>query len=237
MAQKWRYVLSRGYDVPGGRLDWGVMVTQRTSGGMKRRKRKLSEKQRRIYRRRRVVVGVAALLVLALVVFCVYSLGRGIWSVGAMVTDDRPSISRSAIPDPISGTGVRDCSGEDLALELSVSSGTVEVGGSITFSAGIVYTGEKSCLVDGSASSRVLTITSGSDQIWRSDACPADARMLLMASGDKDVQGMKWNTNRSGGECVKDSELPKVAAGTYVAQLSLRDHPEVVSQQVPFIVQ
>ena len=48
---------------------------------------------------------------------------------------------------------------------------------------------------------------------------------------------MRWNTNRSGEGCVDDADLPKVAAGTYMAQLSLKDHPEVVSQQVPFIVQ
>ena len=140
-------------------------------------------------------------------------------------------------PIPRPSTGVRDCVEDSISLELSTTAQTVPVGGSIDFAAGIVYSGTVSCLIDGSDANRVLTITSGDDQVWRSDSCPVESRMLMMAQGDKDIQTMRWNTNRSGSECVDDADLPKVEAGTYVAQLSLKDHPEVVSQQVPFVVQ
>lgn len=213
------------------------MATRTPARTGKRRKRKLSEKQRRIYRRRRIVVGVVLVLVLALVGFCVYSIGRGAFAVGALVAGHDVGIARKAVPDPTPSTGVRDCVEDSISLELSTTTQTVPVGGSIDFAAGIVYSGTVSCLIDGSDANRVLTIISGDDQIWRSDSCPVESRMLMMAQGDKDIQTMRWNTNRSGSECVDDADLPKVSAGTYVAQLSLKDHPEVVSQQVPFVVQ
>lgn len=213
------------------------MATRTPARTGKRRKRKLSEKQRRIYRRRRIVVGVVLVLVLALAGFCVYSIGRGAFAVGALVAGHDVGIARKAVPDPTPSTGVRDCVEDSISLELSTTTQTVPVGGSIDFAAGIVYSGTVSCLIDGSDANRVLTIASGDDQVWRSDSCPVESRMLMMAQGDKDIQTMRWNTNRSGSECVDDADLPKVSAGTYVAQLSLKDHPEVVSQQVPFVVQ
>ena len=213
------------------------MATRTPARTGKRRKRKLSEKQRRIYRRRRIVVGIALVLVLALIGFCVYSIGRGAMAVGALVAGRDAGIARQAVPDPTPTTGVKDCASESIALELSAASQSVPVGGSIEFAAGIAYNGTVSCLIDGSDANRVLTITSGGDQIWKSDSCPVESRMLLMAQGDKDIQTIRWNTNRSGNECVDDEDLPKVGAGTYVAQLSLKDHPEVVSQQVPLVVQ
>lgn len=213
------------------------MATRTPARTGKRRKRKLSEKQRRIYRRRRIVVGVVLVLVLALAGFCVYSIGRGAFAVGALVAGHDVGIARKAVPDPTPSTGVRDCVEDSISLELSTTAQTVPVGGSIDFAAGIVYSGTISCLIDGSDANRVLTIASGDDQVWRSDSCPVESRMLMMAQGDKDIQTMRWNTNRSGSKCVDDADLPKVGAGTYVAQLSLKDHPEVVSQQVPFVVQ
>ena len=213
------------------------MATRTPARTGKRRKRKLSEKQRRIYRRRRIVVGVVLVLVLALAGFCVYSIGRGAFAVGALVAGHDVGIARKAVPDPTPSTGVRDCVEDSISLELSTTAQTVPVGGSIDFAAGIGYSGTISGLIDGSDAKRVLTIASGDDQVWRSDSCPVESRMLMMAQGDKDIQTMRWNTNRSGSECVDDADLPKVSAGTYVAQLSLKDHPEVVSQQVPFVVQ
>ena len=51
----------------------------------KPRKRRISKKQQAIYRRRRIVAGTVLLLIIALIVFCVYSLGRGIGAVNSMI--------------------------------------------------------------------------------------------------------------------------------------------------------
>ncbi|WP_420897320.1 hypothetical protein [Bifidobacterium goeldii] len=207
----------------------------RTSA-IKGRKRKLSKQQRAMYRRRRIVVGVALLVVIALIIFCIYSLGRGLAAIGDAMTPDE--VTRSAVPEPKKTSGVKDCGKNDIKLELTAASQSVPLAGSLDFSATIRYTGSASCLINASNESRVLTISSGNDVIWRSDSCPADSRMLLMAKGDKKTDTITWNTSRTGDTCVENQDdLPKVDRGTYIARLSLKDHPAVTSDPVTITVQ
>ncbi|MDF7665547.1 hypothetical protein [Bifidobacterium sp. ESL0745] len=78
-------------------------------------------------------------------------------------------------------------------------------------------------------------ISSG-ETVWSSAACPADTRNLLLAKGDKDVQKITWPADRTGATCVPDQQLPRVKRGTYMAQLSLKDHPSIKSEKVPVVV-
>ena len=91
--------------------------------------------------------------------------------------------------------------------------------------------------MDGSDGGRVLVITSGQDTVWRSDACPVEARTLLMATGDKDVQTITWHADRSQESCQSDQKLPLVDAGSYKAKLVLKADSNVASQPVPVMIQ
>lgn len=95
----------------------------------KPRKRRISKKQQAIYRRRRIVAGTVLLLIIALIVFCVYSLGRGIGAVNTMIHHDEVyAISRDATPAPKKVSNVKDCSASDVTLQLSAASQSVPVG-------------------------------------------------------------------------------------------------------------
>lgn len=206
----------------------------------KKRKRKLSKRRRAVYRRRRIVVGIALVLAVVLTVFCVYSLGRGMAAIDTTIRhDDLMAVSRKPVPAPKQKSKVKDCTASNVKLSLQSDSQSAPVGGSMKFTATIAFVPKdsSSCLIDASDHSRVLTITSGGDTVWRSDACDVDSRKLLLAAGDTDTQTMTWNTNRSGQTCTEDSKLPKVDAGTYTAQLSMRDHPKIVSNKVTITVQ
>lgn len=206
----------------------------------KKRKRKLSKRRRAVYRRRRIVVGIALVLAVALTVFCVYSLGRGMAAIDTTIRhDDLMAVPRKPVPAPKQKSKVKDCTASNVKLSLQSDSQSAPVGGSMKFTATIAFVPKdsSSCLIDASDHSRVLTITSGGDTVWRSDACDVDSRKLLLAAGDTDTQTMTWNTNRSGQTCTEDSKLPKVDAGTYTAQLSMRDHPKIVSNKVTITVQ
>lgn len=86
-------------------------------------KRTISKKKQAMYRRRRIVVGVALVLVLALIVFCVYSLGRGVGAINTAIHHDEVyAISRDTVPTPKKTSGVKDCSAKDLSLDLSLAS-------------------------------------------------------------------------------------------------------------------
>lgn len=202
---------------------------------VRNRKRKVSKQQQAVYRRRRIVVGVALVLIVALVVFCVYSIGRGISEVGQNMDARAAShvdISRQATPQPHRSTGIKNCDSSNVHMQLSAKASEVAVGGSLEWTETITHDGSKSCLIDVSDSSVVLTITSGSDTIWRSDSCPAESDLLLMAKGDRKIRTVTWNTNRTGQQCADDKDLPKIDKGTYVGQLTLKNDATVISDPV-----
>jgi hypothetical protein len=201
-------------------------------------RRKPSKRQQRIYRRRRIVVLTALVVALALIALCFYSLGRGVVAISDVIRhDDLTALVRREVPSAKHASGVRDCTAGDVRLELSEQSQTIPVGGSVDFTMTVAYKGSGSCLIDVSNASRVLTITSGEQTIWKSDACPADPHMLLMSKGDKRVDTLTWNADSTGSECVDDADLPRVNPGTYVAKLSLKNDAAAVSDPVPVIVQ
>lgn len=51
-------------------------------------KRKRSKKQQAMFRRRRIVVGIAALIAIVFVVFCIYSVSQGIVAVNREIHHD-----------------------------------------------------------------------------------------------------------------------------------------------------
>lgn len=194
-----------------------------------------------MYRRRRIIAGIAAVLLVGFAVFCVYSLARGAGAVvGILRRDDLTALNRGDVPevkDDKNASGVKTCTSDDVKLELRSAAQQVAVGGAIRFTATIAHVGKGSCLIDSSSVSRVLTITSGKDTVWKSNVCPVNSHMLLMAQGDKDIQTITWNTNRTGTRCEQDAYLPKVDRGTYIAKLTMRDIPGLASEQVPILVE
>lgn len=197
--------------------------------------------KKKLYRRRRIVVFSLLAIALALAIFCAYSLIRGVVGmVEYAKRDDITAISRSSTPPvPIEKSKVKDCSLNDIELDLVPESTAIPVGGSLKFTAKIQYSGNSSagCYVDGSSNAVVLTIDSGNDEIWRSDVCDAIPRPLLLYAGTHDEQEITWPADRTGTQCVPDDELPRVDRGTYTAQLMLKDHPKVVSKPVSITVE
>ena len=182
-----------------------------------------------MYRRRRAVALVVVLAAVSLVVFCVYSLGRGVVDGMSLL---RPTpIARESVPAPKKTSGVNDCGASDVKLSLTAASQGVPVGGSLDFTA--------SCLLD--LSDVVLTVSSGDQTIYSSDSCPADPnRQLLAKTSDmnRTSQKMTWGASRTGDQCVEDqSKLPKVDRGAYTAQLSLKNAHKAVSDPVTIQVQ
>ncbi|RBP99198.1 hypothetical protein [Bifidobacterium xylocopae] len=212
-------------------------------------KGRISEQQRRVYRRRRIV---ALLIALALLVALVWGIATGVRALSAsreakattaggqaaaVGREGRQKTGKDAKGRAGAKPSVPFCTPSDLELSLSAPEPTTNVGGYVEFTATMRHKGTRSCLVDGSNASRVLVITSGDQTIWRSDSCPADSRLLLMAQGDHDDQKLRWNANSTGGQCQPDDQLPTVNAGSYKAQLVLKSNSKIASQPVPLIVQ
>lgn len=200
--------------------------------------KKRSKKQQAIFRRRRIVVGIAAIVLISFLVFCLYSLSRGIVAVNREIHHvDVYAISRKEVPSPTKEkkSGVPDCDASNVALSLTPAASSFGVGDSMDFTTDVKYDGSSKvgCLVDVSASSVVLTIKSGDDVVWKSNVCPVDTDYRLLAKGDEVKQTITWPGTRTGSECVEDqSTLPKVDRGVYSAQLSIEGHPKAKSDPV-----
>ena len=202
--------------------------------------KKRSKEQQAIFRRRRIVVGIAVVVLVSFLVFCLYSLSRGIVAVSREIPH-ADAISRKEVPSPTKKkkSGVPDCNATNVALSLTPAASSLGVGGSMDFTTDIKYDGSSKvgCLVDISASNVVLTIKSGDDVIWKSNVCPVDADYRLLAKGDKVKQTITWPGTRTGSECVEESTLPKVDRGVYSAQLSIEGHPKAKSDPVGITVE
>ena len=125
--------------------------------------KKRSKKQQAIFRRRRIVVGIAAIVLISFLVFCLYSLSRGIVAVNREIHHaDVYAISRKEVPSPTKEkkSGVPDCDASNVALSLTPAASSFGVGDSMDFTTDVKYDGSSKvgCLVDVSASSVVLTI-------------------------------------------------------------------------------
>ena len=167
-----------------------------------------TKKQQAVYRRRRIVVGVALVVVLSFIVFCLYSLSQGIVAVNREIHHaDVYAISRKEVPTPTGQqkkSSVPDCDASDIALSVTPAASSLGVGDSMDFAVSVKYNGtsKAGCLIDVSQSGTVLTIKSGKDVIWKSDVCPVNSDYRLLAKGDEVKQTITWPGVRSGSACA-----------------------------------
>lgn len=202
-----------------------------------------TKKQQAVYRRRRIVVGVALVVVLGFIVFCLYSLSQGIVAVNREIHHaDVYAISRKEVPTPTGQqkkSSVPDCDVSDIALSVTPTASSLGVGDSMDFAVSVKYNGtsKAGCLIDVSQSGTVLTIKSGKDVIWKSDVCPVNSDYRLLAKGDEVKQTITWPGVRSGSECADAADLPNVDRGVYSAQLSVKGHAKTKSEPVGITVE
>lgn len=202
-----------------------------------------TKKQQAVYRRRRIVVGVALVVVLSFIVFCLYSLSQGIVAVNREIHHaDVYAISRKEVPTPTGQqkkSSVPDCDASDIALSVTPAASSLGVGDSMDFAVSVKYNGtsKAGCLIDVSQSGTVLTIKSGKDVIWKSDVCPVNSDYRLLAKGDEVKQTITWPGVRSGSECADAADLPNVDRGVYSAQLSVKGHAKTKSEPVGITVE
>lgn len=191
-----------------------------------------------VYRRRRLGALVILVLVIVLIVWAVASIAGGGSSskakssaaVKGTTAGSSTATDSSGNADPTAGGGETApgsttptaCPAAMLKLSIAAPNSTVSVGSTVKFAVSMTSTSVQPCLVDGSDTSRVVTITSGKERIWSSADCAAKgARSLLMSKDDVDTKTVSWKTERSEPGCSTDQ--PTLRPGTYKVQVSLGD--------------
>jgi hypothetical protein len=169
-----------------------------------------------------------------------YGIGRAADGVRALWPEAQPELpsDKAAPPDPIDRSGPADtCLPEELAIELTASATSVQVGSPLTFGVRVENVGRAPCLVDGSDASRAVTITdvTGKDRVWSSADCSGGEQLLLLGPGDVAPQrDVRWSSVRTVPGCAGGQ--PPVVPGEYQAQVTLADVPGATSEVVRFTV-
>lgn len=123
----------------------------------------------------------------------------------------------AAAEAPPTEAGPPVCAPADLTLVLSSDARSYPAGVTPTFTVSLTNAGAVACTVDASAAQRDVVVTSGSDRIWSSLDCPADAtpNLLLLEPGARTDAAVPWARTRSAAGCPAD--LPEPRPGTYSA--------------------
>ena len=179
----------------------------------------------RVYWVRRLVVGVVLVVVASLV----FVLVRG--AMASATAGDEPGASTGELPADVaegSGDVATDtaagpvaCAAAELTVALTTDARSYAAGVPVAFSVALTNTGATACTVDAADAQREVVVTSGSDRIWSSLDCPADAteRLLLLEAGARVDSALSWARTRSAPACAAGLAEPR--AGTYSAVASM----------------
>lgn len=183
-----------------------------------------------VYRRRRLVVGVAALTVLALV----------IWVVSAMIgairgPATRPTVGgNAAVPSTSSGPGA--CDPAKVSVAASTDAPSYSSGQNPVFSLIVSNIGDTVCKINLGTSQMEFVVTSGEDRVFSSKDCQQDPQDLLrtMAPGASEKANFLWKRNRTVPGCTPvKANLGTGPEATYTLTTKLG---KLSSQKQPFVL-
>ena len=178
----------------------------------------------RVYWIRRLAVLAACVVVGALlgIVWSLVSGGPGDAAepgtagvdVAEGVTDDVAAAPEGASSGPVA------CTAAEIALVLTSNARSYPAPGQPVLSVAITNVGTASCTLDAADAAREIVITSGSDRIWSSADCPAEAAPtpLLLDPGARWAVDVTWPRARSAEGCALGLAEPR--PGTYTAAVS-----------------
>ncbi len=180
-----------------------------------------------VYWRRRIVIGAALVIVIA-VLWVLITSPRGDDKGSATGPSTSPNVTTSV--DVSSSPGVtldvdRACTDVDVAVTAAASSSTFAAGALPVFNVTVTMTGLSPCKLSVTPENSSLAIRSGSDRIFNSTDCPADAtvtqREFILQPGMEDQAfQLTWNRKRSAEGCTTVTAEPR--AGTYRATVTLQ---------------
>lgn len=177
-----------------------------------------------VYWRRRIVAAMGLVLTLVVIYFLASSPGGDKDKTGTKTTNSAAPIVSTTPSGGPSADASRPCAAADVTLTVTPNPKNFASGSLPVFDVDIKQVGATPCLLDTAATGTELKITSGSDRIFSSLDCPADAtinaRKFVLSAGASETFQVTWKRQRSAPECTTVEAAPK--AGTYHALLSVQ---------------
>lgn len=170
----------------------------------------------RVYWIRRLAVLGALVLVTVLLWSILSPGGEGGEEDSAGDPAETGDVGEEPPADADPGAG-RTCTAADLQLALATDAQSYVAGLQPVLTLTITNVGATSCTVDAGPASRELLITSGTDRVWSSRDCAADAaeELLLLSPGTASAPiAVTWPVIRSAEGCTEGLPTPG-RPGTY----------------------
>ncbi|WFP16782.1 hypothetical protein [Citricoccus muralis] len=190
-----------------------------------------------VYRRRRLVVGVAALVLLALVVALVFWVVALVRGAGNASEEPEPTASPSASAESAAPSETGDAGSASAAPSDSSSAEAGDLEGTCTedqltvvasadareygpdenpiFELSITNDGDEACDTNVGTNQQVFTVTSGSDRIFATTDCQVDGtdQMMTLEPGQTETSRFEWDKVRTQPGCERSEN--ELGAGTY----------------------
>ena len=178
----------------------------------------------RVYWLRRLAV-LAACVVVGLLLGVVWSVVSGgpgdAADAGTAGVDAADGAAEDVAGAPEgASTGPVACTAAQVALVLTSNARAYPAPGQPVLSVAITNTGTAACTLDAADAAREIVIASGSDRIWSSADCPADAAStpLLLDPAARWAVDVTWPRARSAEGCAEGLAEPR--PGTYTATVT-----------------
>ena len=195
-----------------------------------------------VYRRRRLFVGAALLLVIAVAfggfaaVSSVVNAGQSSSAGGAAPseTETVPAAGPEATPSPSATPTGNGCEQNLLTVTAATDKAAYADGENPLLTLKVTNGNKVPCDVNIGTSQMEFLITSGSDRIFSSTDCQADATDLIktIAPGTSETANFPWQRNRTVQGCAPIEAKPGAGGAYYVftARLANKTSPKAVFQ-------
>ena len=179
----------------------------------------------RVYWKRRIVVLAVLVVLIAIVV------GLGVALAKKGTPAPKPSTPAATSAKKKTGTPPL-CVKGDIDLTLTADAQNYAAGTNPRFSIELRNAGARPCLVDVNATTRVLQVVSGKDNVFSSGHCAnGEPQLLLLKADETSATTITWKRVRSDATCPATSAEAK--AGTYKATATLVG---ATSKEVTFVL-
>ncbi|KAM9862870.1 hypothetical protein ACI1US_01231 [Leucobacter sp. BZR 635] len=175
---------------------------------------------RSVYVRRRLIVLLGLLAVVAAIVLMIVRPGSNSGSDPATNVDVPADVSEKpngdAAKDPEKAGDPVACAVGALEVLAVTDQGTYGDGEFPQLSLSVKNTGKESCIADLGTAGMSFTVSSGTDDVWRSTDCQVDPESLpvvLKAGEVLESEPVAWDRTRSSTETCEIERDPVVAGG------------------------
>lgn len=176
----------------------------------------MAKQDKSVYARRRIIVLLGVIAVALAVVLIIVRPG----SSGGAKSIEKVEVPTDLVEKPERPSNKADehpaCTLTDLNVQAATNQASYGGGELPQLSLSVENTGEEACIADLGTAGMTFTVSSGSDQVWRSTDCqtaPESLPVILETGESLESEEVEWDRTRSSVETCDIPRDPVVGGG------------------------